>query len=414
MNQLSLVIERTDEALKQIRDAGISPSHTKELERRFNATELGPMVGRSSTYATRALAKIVEEGGCPPFKDETRFKYEMSHVKALRDAFDTNPYRDEEIDEPVVMAVQNFKGGVGKTTVSLNVAQYLALKGYRVLFMDLDSQASATEIFGYLPDVDLDDADTLIPFFDGEEDTLDYCIRKTYWPGLDLVPTNLSTFSMEWGLAKELLSDPTPEDREYWTTRLKYAIDSAATNYDVVIIDSPPSLGVTSMNILRAVNAVLIPVPAKMLDFASTSKYLHMLQKAANSFPDGAVDLKFVSLATTLYEGRDNASKEVRAISDEPVSPNTQMQFRMLMEEIFGDEGMLIAPTFKKAAEVENAASSYATVLEEKRPQKAALEMIENFCAYIELQILRCWPSKAKAALQLEKSLGAKPESKNG
>jgi hypothetical protein len=86
----------------------------------------------------------------------------------------------------------------------------------------------------------------------------------------------------------------------------------------------------------------------------------------------------------------------------------------MLMKELFSDEGMLIDPPFKKIAEIENAASSYATVLEERRPQKSALEMIDLFCSHIELQILRCWPSKAKEARELQKSLATKGESKNG
>lgn len=414
MNALNAAISRADLALKQIRDAGIAPSDRKQLARRFSATEVANLVGRSPSYVLSTLAKLEAEEKCPPFSEEGRYKYQMEHVKILREIFDTAPYRDPEIDEPVVLAVQNFKGGVGKTTVSLNLAQHLVIQGYRVLLIDMDSQASATASFGYLPDEDLDEGDTLIPFFEQDEDDIRYCIRNTYWPGLDLVPSNLTAFSVEWSMAQAIFVRNTPEEREYWTTRLKSAVDSVADDYDVVIIDSPPSLGTTSMNILRAVNALLVPTPAKMLDFSSTVQYLHMLDRMVEGMPEDSVNLHFVSLVTTLYEGRDNAPRRDRAESDEPVMPNMQMQFRMLMEELFEDEGMLIDPPFKKIAEIENAASSLGTVLEERRPQKAASEMLHLFNAHIELQILRCWPSKVKAALEMEKDLRSQMEKQRG
>src|SRR3546814_1389900 len=78
-----------------------------------------------------------------------------------------------------LMAVQNFKGGVGKSTLAVHLAQYLAIQGYRVALIDCDSQASATTLFGYVPDLDLTEDDTLYPFLRQDELTsLDYALRK--------------------------------------------------------------------------------------------------------------------------------------------------------------------------------------------------------------------------------------------
>src|SRR3546814_17127174 len=78
------------------------------------------------------------------------------------------------------MAVQNFKGGVGKSTLAVHLAQYLAIQGYRVALIDCDSQASATTLFGYVPDLDLTEDDTLSPFLRQDElASLDSALRRS-------------------------------------------------------------------------------------------------------------------------------------------------------------------------------------------------------------------------------------------
>jgi len=407
MKFLKQVTEAAEALLKMIRDAGIAPNMNKRLDRRFNASEAAKLSGRSVSHTLRTIQDLEAEGKCPPFTEDGRFKYEMEHIHSLRDRFDTGPNRNPLIDDPMVLAVQNFKGGVGKTTLALNLAEHLVIKGYKVLLIDMDSQASATASFGYIPDSDIEEGETILPFFDGFKDDLKYCVRETHWPGLDLIPTNLSSFSMEWGMAAEVLQNP--KDKDYWVSRLADGIATVSDAYDVVIIDSPPSLGVTSMNILRAVNGLVIPSPAKALDFASTVQYFRLLNRMIEGMDIDPDAIKFAAIVNTLYEGRDMGSKDAREKSDGPVAPNMQLQIRLLMEEVFGAAGFLIDPPFKKLADIENAASSYSTVLEERRPKKETAEMIHAVCAHIELRILRTWPSKAMAAADLEKELGVEP-----
>ena len=130
-----------------------------------------------------------------------------------------------------VVAVANFKGGAAKTTTAVHLAQYLALRGYRVLAVDLDSQASLTSLFGLQPDTDVEPEETLYPVFRGETDSLDRCIRATYWPRLDIVPANLSLSQAEFEM-------PVRAQREknfaFWLV-LRQAIQNSAMHYDVVV-----------------------------------------------------------------------------------------------------------------------------------------------------------------------------------
>ena len=99
-----------------------------------------------------------------------------------------------------VITFANFKGGAAKTTSAVHAAQYFALKGRRVLLVDLDSQGSLTSIFGFQPDEDFTENDTLYPFLRGEIKSLRPLVRRTYWDTIDLIPANLSLFQSEFEL----------------------------------------------------------------------------------------------------------------------------------------------------------------------------------------------------------------------
>ena len=115
-----------------------------------------------------------------------------------------SPWRQAS-DPLSIIAVQNFKGGVGKSTVSVHLAQYLAMHGYRVCLIDCDSQGSSTMMLGYVPDLDISEDDTLYPFIrNAEMSSLAYAVRETHWDGLWLVPANLRLYSAEYELAARI------------------------------------------------------------------------------------------------------------------------------------------------------------------------------------------------------------------
>ena len=164
------LIERTGDLRQAFRDNNFSPDSIKKDTKRYSMKEAAEMVGRSH----QAIRDAEADGrAAPPELGDNgrRLGFTLKQVNTLRDVFGTRPSRGEG-DEPVILAVQNFKGGVAKSTLSTHLAEYLARAGYRVLLVDCDSQASTTSTFGYLPDQDLCEEDTLLPFFRDEEESL--------------------------------------------------------------------------------------------------------------------------------------------------------------------------------------------------------------------------------------------------
>ncbi|MEL6999523.1 MAG: AAA family ATPase, partial [Pseudomonadota bacterium] len=173
-DRAALVVDR----LRSRVFAGQDGAAAKTLDLRFNVKQAAAMVGRSDK-----LIRHAEANGRlpPPTKNPAsgrRTGYSLAQVNEMRRVFGTRPWRVES-DPAMVLAIQSFKGGVGKTALTCHLAQYLALCGYRVCVIDCDSQASATSIFGLNPDADIDeDQDTLYPFFrHGGPASLDYALR---------------------------------------------------------------------------------------------------------------------------------------------------------------------------------------------------------------------------------------------
>ena len=144
-----------------------------------------------------AIRDAEKDGRLPePPRTETnrRVGYTLAQVNDMRGVFGTRPWRKPE-DPCAVIAVQNFKGGVGKSTLSVHLAQYLAIQGYRVALIDCDSQASSTTLFGYVPDLDLTEDQTLYPFL--REDDM----RS---------PTGDGTTTRKWTVLEQALPVPFP------------------------------------------------------------------------------------------------------------------------------------------------------------------------------------------------------------
>lgn len=177
----------------------------------------------------------------------------------------------------VVITVANFKGGAAKTTHSVHLAQYLALHGYRTLLIDLDSQASATSMFGHIPDEEFDRLETLYRLFtlnDAERiASLQPLVRPTYWDGLDLIPANLGLYSTEFELP---VRQARQRELRFWRI-LGDSLTSIDDSYDVVICDCPPSLSYLSINAVMAANLLLVPIPPSMLDFSSAGRFFRMI-----------------------------------------------------------------------------------------------------------------------------------------
>lgn len=373
---------RTSSVLEKLRDSARSARADDRREPTFTISKAAELVSRTPA----AIRDAEKDGRLPePSRGDNnrRERYTLAQLNDMRGVFGTRPYRAPE-DPPCVIAVQNFKGGVGKSTVAVHLAQYLAIRGYRVALVDCDSQASATTLFGYVPDLDLTEDDTLYPFLREDERTsLDYALRKTHFDGLELIPANLRLFNSEYELAARMARG----GFESLLNRLKVGIDSIADRFDIIVMDPPPALGAISLSVLRAANALVVPVPPTVMDFSSTAAFLSMLDETIEQLAERG-------MAPQLQFLRFVASK---------VDENKSMQKELLhlMRTLFGHA--MVRTPLKDSAEIDNATARLMTVYELDGP--ATSSAVRNRClgyldgvnSEIEVDIRSMWPSHQPA-----------------
>jgi chromosome partitioning protein len=380
---LSRCIDKADSVIEIIKEDAFGDPQKKELNRKFSITQTAKMIGVS-----REAIRLAEKSGriAPPkCVIKNRKVYDLQEINILRDQFGTRPIRKKN-DEPFVLLFMNFKGGVRKTTISVHQAQYLALKGYRVLLIDADSQASTTTMFGITPDMDLSEGETMHGFLSGEKDSLDYCIRKTYWDGIDLIPANLTLYDVEYLITKQAYSG---ESNEFYK-RLRHGIDRVKDNYDFIIIDAPPSLGLISINLIYAADGIIVPMPPVIQDFCSTRMFFDLARSVISKIQER--EFKFVKLLISKNDGSAHTESFIRYI-----------------KEVFSSD-LILNSYFRDTKEIPKAAMTLQTLYEftgikANETNKRALNIMNTICYEIETLITSSWPSENGVIKKAEEAM---------
>ena len=374
LDKLDDILASSENFLQKMHERGNDPHQHKQLNRLFSPSEAADMVGRDRTTLARAEAELGMESLQRNPANNRRLGYSLEQVQAFRKHFGTLPQRADS-DPPITIACQNFKGGVGKSTTCVNFAHYLALKGYRVLVIDTDSQATTTSMFGYMPDAQVTQEQTLLPYLDSSESSLVYAVRKTYWPNVDLIPSCLALYEAEMAIAAHLAVQEDRAKRLEFFSELKFGIQTVSQHYDVVLLDSPPALGLISINVLLAADALLVPTAPRMYDFTSTVQFFRMVRNYISQI-DATKEYRWISVLTTLFDQRLVSHK----------------QFFEVMQACFGDG--ILQHVFFQSSEIINSAVQYLGSYEQPKPNRKVLEMLDGVFGEIELRILREWPSK--------------------
>lgn len=193
-----------------------------------------------------------------------------------------------------IIAIANQKGGVGKTTTAINLSTLLAKRGKKVLLIDADPQGNATSGVGMDKNVELSVYDLIINDEINPADT----IQKTEIKNLSICPSNINLAGAEVELVSMM-------SREY---RMKEKLDIVKENYDYIIIDCPPSLGLITLNSFTAADSVLIPVQCEYYALEGLGQLLNtvkLVQKHLNK------NLEIEGTLLTMYDARTNLSNQV-------------------------------------------------------------------------------------------------------
>lgn len=193
-----------------------------------------------------------------------------------------------------IIAIANQKGGVGKTTTSVNLAASLGVLEKKVLLIDADPQANATSGLGL--DVDSIELGTyqLLEHTKSAEET----IIKTSSPNVDLIPAHIDLVAIEIELVDK-------DDREYM---LKNAIRGLKDKYDYILIDCAPSLGLLTLNALTAADSVMIPIQCEYFALEGLGKLLNTI-KSVQKIHNPELDIE--GMVLTMYDSRLRLSNQV-------------------------------------------------------------------------------------------------------
>jgi len=322
-------------ALQNLSIAQYPPDARREM-RKFSSSEVASLLDVSEAYIRQIVMK--DKGPSPEITSNGRRMYSLEQILELRMALAEkgrkkwmNPRRTGD-EECQIIAVTNFKGGSSKTSTTIHLGHYLALKGYRVLAVDLDPQASLTSLHGNLPDFDPRQDDTLYAAmrFDEPRPTAEL-IHKTHIPGFDVICAGLELTEFETAVALEMRNNGGTS----FLLRVSQALEQVAGDYDVILMDSAPSLNFLTLSSLTAATGVIIPVPAHMLDVDSTGKFLELAGSYMQILSDmgAASRWDFAKFIVTKFEPNDHPQANMTA----------------LMRQVFGED-LLLNMVMKSAA----------------------------------------------------------------
>ncbi|WP_440287041.1 ParA family protein [Eshraghiella crossota] len=193
-----------------------------------------------------------------------------------------------------IIAVANQKGGVGKTTTTINLSACLAEQGQKVLVIDVDPQGNTTSGLG----IDKNNTENTVYELMLGEASIDDCIYKSVMDDLDVIPSNVNLAGAEIDLIDI-------DDREYI---LKKIVSSLKEKYDFILLDCPPSLSMLTVNAMTAANTVLVPIQCEYYALEGLSQLIRTINLVKQKLNP---ELEIEGVVFTMYDARTNLSLQV-------------------------------------------------------------------------------------------------------
>ena len=319
--------------------------------RRFTIREMAELALRMKYNTLRHHLKTMdglpegtmEAGNRRTFSLEEIHEIQQKLFEAGKIPLELYPNKvDGEITSKLL--IYNLKGGVSKTTTAVNLSQLLAIRGFKVLVVDLDPQASCSDLFDICADVDGLPSIYDVLRYESVEDNIKPIpiadvIQATYFPNIDLVPGSISLTEFEYETATAAARGIP------FYSRIADALELVEDAYDVIIYDTPPHMSFCVIAALYASNSMLIPLSAGMLDVVSLVKFLDLasstLESIENVNPQKRFD--FIRILLTRYAPGDPAQLQLASFLRNTLG-DAMMNVDFLNSTAIYDSGNTMSP----------------------------------------------------------------------
>lgn len=384
MRRIQALANRASSMVEQIRGRLLAPE-ARKVAPSFSTMQVAALCGVDKAHVNYRASRGDLPAGS---KTANGGKREFTLAEARLWA---RTYRHEKMrpagQRAICIAVANFKGGVSKTTSAMILAQGLSLRGHRVLAIDIDPQGSLTTLHGILPEAEVTEDMTIAQLCSGETDDITPAIRSTYWDGIDLVAAAPFLFSAEFALPARQMQEP---GARFWDV-LNAGLEPVRGLYDVIVIDTPPSLSYVTINGLWAADGVVVPVPPSGLDFASSAQFWSLLADLGANLDqqEAAGAQKSFDFLHILLSRVDQADAAAPAV-------------RQWIQATYGE--FVLPVEIPKTSVTSNKSAEFATAYDVQKYDgsaktfKRAIDTYDRFVDLVEQSVVEAWRARAAAA----------------
>ncbi|CAB3805354.1 ParA family protein [Pararobbsia alpina] len=305
-------------------------------------------------------------------------------VQRVSDIYQTGVVDGDRPRRGRVLITANFKGGSCKTTTTMCIAQGLTLRGRKVLVIDLDPQASLSELCGLYAEKDVTWEDTVLPFIYDPTIVggLASKVQTTYWDGLDVIPSHNYLHDAEFHLPTAQKENP---GYEFWSV-LRRGIEPVLAQYDYIILDTAPSLSYMTLNGLMAADAMVMPLVPESLDFISSVSFWSLFSEVAAGFVEHELDKTYDFISVLLSKVDYNTTSSAPVV-------------RSWAQRAYGD--WLSTTEVPASSVMSNGALAFSTVFDLSRSDGVAKTLarvkqpLMDYCKWIDDQFVAQWRVEA-------------------
>lgn len=373
-----------NEMLLTLRNYITNPDNRKKA-RTWGSIEAAQMVGVSNPTFRKLLETHADIPGIVHETSENNRrtkKFTLQAINVLREYANTRYVRPTG-SRTLTIAVSNLKGGVGKTQTAVDLGKKIAISGLNALLLDFDGQGTATLLSsGLIPDLELRYEDTITNALVSNPEKIKDIVLKTHFDGFDIIPANLAIQDCDLLLPngnennQDTLGSP--------FTRLSKALNHIKDNYDVILIDCGPNLGILTLNAIIACDGMIIPIPPSMGDYSSFIMYTATLKNLFRELKDKKLD--YLRILISKHSGNNEA-----------------MQMENMMREQFGR--YILSNHMCDTIEVSKAANEIGTIYDVSKPRgsreayRRALQHLDDVNMEIINHFKEIWVRQAQKAV---------------